>query len=182
MPISNKPKPGEILICAFPTDQRDLIDGEMAKDRLVIVMNKPLPGRGKLVNVVPISMTAPAPIMPWHVQVPIDCLPAASRHRKGDRWAKCDMISTVGWGRLNRYEAPMRSGRRVFQEGRADMSTYVAVKRALATVLNITTDVLHQESVVQKADTSLEVPPYSEAEPSSNDPSTVHRPKNEADV
>lgn len=30
MPINNKPKPGEILICTFPTDQRDLIDGEMA--------------------------------------------------------------------------------------------------------------------------------------------------------
>ena len=137
MPISNKPKPGEILICQFPTDQSELVDGEMTKERLVIVMNKPLQGRGKLVNVVPISMTAPEQIMPWHVRVPVECLPAAAQHRIGERWAKCDMISTVGWGRLNRYEAPMRSGRRVFQDGRTDMATYVAVKKALATVLNI---------------------------------------------
>lgn len=137
MPISNKPKPGEILICQFPTDQSELVDGEMTKDRLVIVMNKPLQGRGKLVNVVPISMTAPEQVMPWHVRVPVECLPAAAQHRSGERWAKCDMISTVGWGRLNRYEAPMTSGRRVFQDGRTDMATYVAVKKALATVLNI---------------------------------------------
>jgi mRNA interferase MazF len=166
MPISNKPKPGEILICQFPTDHQDLVDGEMAKDRLVIVMNKPLPGRGKLVNVVPISMTVPDPIMPWHVQVPLDCLPAASRHRTGSRWAKCDMISTVGWGRLNRYEAPMRCGRRVFQEGRADMTTYVAVKRALATVLNITASVLQHESAVAHTDADGELEQSSGPEPS----------------
>ena len=164
MPINNKPKPGEILICTFPTDQRDLIDGEMAKDRLVIVMNKPLPGRGKLVNVIPISMTAPDPIMPWHVRVPVTCLPRASRHRIGERWAKCDMISTVGWGRLNRYEAPMRSGRRVYEEGRTDLGTYVAVKRAVATVLNINPGLFQTGADEHPAQATAEIEPEQGAE------------------
>jgi uncharacterized protein YifN (PemK superfamily) len=45
---------------------------------------------------VPISLTAPKVIEPWHVEIPLHCIPAPARSKEGVRWAKCDMVVTVG--------------------------------------------------------------------------------------
>lgn len=116
----------------------------MVKDRLVIVVNRKLSGRGDLVNVVPISMTPPCPPMPWHVEIPASCLPAAAvSERYGIRYAKCDMVCTVSLGRLEYFvghrvaNAGRSTAHRRLQTGRLDFQTLLKVKRALASVLEI---------------------------------------------
>jgi uncharacterized protein YifN (PemK superfamily) len=138
MAIQGTPRSGTILMCDFAPHELELLsDGNMLKTRPVIALNTSLPGRGKLIQVVPISMTAPERVMPWHVEVPIHCMPAASQHKEGVRWAKCDMVVTAGWSRLNRYEGPRRGGRIVYQDGYLDRDTMIKVKLAIAHVFGI---------------------------------------------
>lgn len=138
MAIQFSPRNGSILMCSFSQHEDELVsDGNMLKTRPVIVVSPSLQGRGKLLHVVPISLTAPNPVCPWHVEVPLACMPPAAQHKEGVRWAKCDMVVTVGWSRLDRYQAPQLHGRKVFQEGYLDLPTLVAVKRAIAHVFGI---------------------------------------------
>ncbi|MGA7438363.1 MAG: type II toxin-antitoxin system PemK/MazF family toxin [Luteibacter sp.] len=153
MTLKYHPKLGEVMLCSFPSADLHLHDqalkGEMVKDRLVIVVNRRLSGRGDLVNVVPISMTPPAFPQPWHVAIPMSCIPvSAVKARRGQRYAKCDMICTVALARLGYYQAhwtpgvPGGSTVRMRESGRLDLATLLKVKRALAAVLEITPCVL----------------------------------------
>lgn len=153
MTLKFHPKLGEVLLCTFPAADHHLHDGalkgEMVKDRLVIVVNRRLTGRGDLVNVVPISMTAPDPPLPWHVTIPTSCIPkSAARARKGTRYAKCDMICTVALARLSYYQAHWRPGpmgrpaTRLRESSRLDLETLLKVKQSLAAVLEINPSML----------------------------------------
>jgi mRNA interferase MazF len=60
---------------------------EMVKRRLAIVISPPIKQRGKLLTVVPLSTTAPEPIMPYHCQINVPfALPAFWGNRP--RWVK----------------------------------------------------------------------------------------------
>lgn len=138
MAIQGTPRNGMILMCDFDQHENELVsDGNMRKTRMVIAISPSHARRGKIVHVVPISMTAPEVVMPWHIQIPLDCLPHPARHRAGDRWAKCDMVVTAGWSRLNRYEGPKRGGQVAYADGFLNMDTLARVKVAIAHVFGI---------------------------------------------
>jgi mRNA interferase MazF len=99
------PKIGSVVICDFNrTDvpqQELLVDGfekpEMVKKRPAIVVSYDKMG-GRLCTIVPLSQTAPDKPQPWHHQletVPTELQGIGS-------WAKCDMITTVAFERLER--------------------------------------------------------------------------------
>lgn len=85
--------------------------GEMTKTRPVVIVNRRIHNRPGLVNVVPVSMTAPRTVEPWHVRVPRSAMPIGWRERGGERWAKCDMVATVSVERLmastRRFDVPV---------------------------------------------------------------------------
>lgn len=150
MAIQATPKNGIILMCDFSEHENELIsDGNMIKTRPVAVVSPSMQGRGKILHVVPISMTAPKVICPWHVQIPIDCMPAAAQHKGGARWAKCDMVVTAGWSRLNRYEGSKRGGRIEYQDGYLDLPTMLAIKLAIAHTFGIRPQ-LWEQAAAQK--------------------------------
>lgn len=99
MEFRSRIRPGTVLICEFPPKDQ-IRPGEMTKVRPVIVVNRRMASRKGLVNVVPVSMTAPHSPSPWHVLVPTAAMPAGWRERPGGRCAKCDMVATVSVERL----------------------------------------------------------------------------------
>jgi uncharacterized protein YifN (PemK superfamily) len=161
------PKAAEVYMCDFPRRDakhmdEDVLQGEMVKARLVVVVNKKLSGRDGLVNVVPISMTPPFVHCPWHVLIPNSCLPALVVRSSTDaRYAKCDMVCTVSLERLNYYQGHWNSDaqiratglqrKRVTQKGKLDMATFRKVQLAMATVLGVTANIFDKRDVAKTA-------------------------------
>jgi len=60
MAIQGTPRNGMILMCDFDQHENELVsDGNMRKTRMVVAISPSHARRGKIVHVVPISMTAP---------------------------------------------------------------------------------------------------------------------------
>src|SRR4051812_27745840 len=97
MSLLYTPSAGDILICNFPEDFKP---PEMVKDRSVIVLSPQSMNRHGLVTIVPISLTAPDPVMPWHCEISEACMPIPLRDIQGTHWAKCDMVYTFSTTRL----------------------------------------------------------------------------------
>lgn len=71
----------------------------MVKERLAVVMSPRLPHRDNLCTVVPLSSSVPEHRTDYQVRIelPVD----APRPYQGRfKWAKSDMMATVGYGRL----------------------------------------------------------------------------------
>lgn len=99
----------------------------MVKIRPVVVIS-PRRRTAQLVTVVPLSSVAPAPVEPWHYPLP----PSAYAPARGDIWAKCDVVTTVGLARLDRVKVRIE-GRRVyqtFQLGDVELAAVLAAVRA----------------------------------------------------
>ena len=124
-------------MCEFAQDIDQLIGPEMVKTRPVVVVGVEKGGNARLVTVVPVSMTAPEPILDHHVEINERYLPEALQSRAGSRWAKCDMICTVGIGRLSVAQSRRVAGRRVSQLTQVPPAVGVQIRLALAKVLNI---------------------------------------------
>jgi uncharacterized protein YifN (PemK superfamily) len=100
MALAFPPNPGSVVICRFPA-AGTVVGAEMVKIRPAVVVGRALERRRGLVNVVPISMTAPAKRRLWHVPVSVAAMPPGWREKPGDRWAKCDMLTVVSLERLS---------------------------------------------------------------------------------
>lgn len=141
MGIMGSPRNGAILMCEFDAHELELVgDGNMVKRRSVIVMSPQHQRRERVLHVVPISMTAPHKIKPWHVEVPLHCIPAPARRKEGVRWAKCDMVVTVGWSRLNRFRGSRKGGYATYHDAQVDLATMVRLKKGIAAVFGIRQD------------------------------------------
>lgn len=124
------PKVGEIYICDFPKEY--VLQGEMTKDRPVIVLSRKLEGRNGLVSIVPISMTPPQPSYDWHVIVSESCLPPTLWPKDGERWAECDMVYTVFFDRLNKVKSPRAAEQQTWQTGSGDPTSSRPTRAALS--------------------------------------------------
>ena len=96
MPLKNfHPKTGQILICDF---DRGFIPPEMVKRRPIVVISRTETHSRRLCTVVPLSTTAPKVLAPWHIALERD--PLHRTKTANAVWAKCDMIYTVSFDRL----------------------------------------------------------------------------------
>lgn len=107
------------------------IPPEMCKSgRPCVVLHNNKLNRGPLLTVVPLSMTPPLAVMPYHHQMDhrsFRDLPAAYGGQGEPRWAKCDYIATVSMDRCtDPYYKPPGQDRR-----------YVKVKVIQADMLTI---------------------------------------------
>jgi mRNA interferase MazF len=108
MPLPYLPNRGEILICDFDTGFRE---PEMVKKRPAIVVSSKASHGRRLCTVVPLSTTAPVPPKPWHHPLPHVTVPGWIA--AATMWAKCDMLATVSFDRLNKpYIKTQQSGRK----------------------------------------------------------------------
>ena len=129
MPITFHPHPGTILICDFSTGFQP---PEMVKVRPAIVLS-PHRRTGNLVTVVPLSSTAPVPILPWHVQLPAGAYPPA----RGPMWAKCDVVLTIALTRLDRVRQKGPQGSPIYSAPRLAPVTFAAVQLGVKAALGL---------------------------------------------
>lgn len=135
MGLTYHPKPGEIFMCEFPTEY---LHGEMIKKRPVIILNTKIPSRPTLVNIVPISMTAPDPVCSHHVSINRMYLPRGLRDKIGDRWAKCDMVYTMSIERLELVRGHKgRDGKRIVDKGVLPPALLLAIRVAAAQCIGV---------------------------------------------
>lgn len=112
MTIKHHPKRGAILLANF---DRGFRPPEMVKRRLCVVVSPKFKRRPGLCTVVPLSRSAPDPVMPYHYafEVPFEMPP---KWGNAERWAKCDMVCAVGFHRLELLRLGKdHTGRRQFQ-------------------------------------------------------------------
>ena len=119
MAITIHPSPGQILLCDFSQGFRA---PEMVKSkRPVIVLTPSFSHRSGLVTIVPLSTVRPDPIMPFHYQLPNNCLPQTGTFQTGESWVKGDLIYTVGFHRLDLIRLGTRdpnTGKRIYYRRR----------------------------------------------------------------
>lgn len=96
MTIFYPPVAGSIIICDFEGYKKP----EMVKKRPVVVVSPKHQQRAELCSVVPLSTTPPAKKEAYHYEFSNNPIPNKSL----PTWAKCDMLATVGLGRLDRVK------------------------------------------------------------------------------
>lgn len=101
--------PGTILLCDY---SRGGFQGpEMVKRRPAVVISPRLPYRDGLCAVVPLSGSAPTHAVNYVVRLEFSqALPEPFEQRVW--WAKCDMIATVAFARLDLFRSGRDQGRR----------------------------------------------------------------------
>lgn len=87
---------GTIVICDYSTGFKP---PEMVKERLAVVMSPRLPHRDNLCTVVPLSTSVPANHTLYQVRIELP-MEAPAPYEGRYKWAKADMMATVGYGRL----------------------------------------------------------------------------------
>lgn len=100
MAIEFPVSPRTILLCDYA--KGGFVPPEMVKRRPVVVISPRLPHRDGLCTVVPLSGSRPGHAVPYVVRVELsEPLPDPF----GDRifWAKCDMVGTVAFSRLDLF-------------------------------------------------------------------------------
>ena len=122
------PRPGDVLICDYSTG---FIAPEMVKRRpVVVVSGRERHGR-KLCTVVPLSTTDPVPVEAWH-----HCLPVAIPGWNAAMcWAKCDMLATVSFDRLDKPHSKTRHGR-TYHTVRLSPTDLLAVRQGVLSYLH----------------------------------------------
>lgn len=105
----------------------------MVKKRPVVVVGR----RSKdLCVVVPLSTTEPATLRDFHQSVDLSFGPP--HLRAGQTWAKCDMLSTVAYWRLDRFfQGRNAAGRRNYRDYQISDDDLRAVRRGILAALDI---------------------------------------------
>lgn len=131
MAITFHPKPGNVLICDFATGFKP---PEMIKKRPVVVVSK---SHQQLVTVVPLSTTAPDPVEKWHHELLDASLPPPLRGKR--HWAKCDVIASVAFWRLDRVRGPRHptTGKRTYMSYEVSDEDREAIQKAILSVLGL---------------------------------------------
>lgn len=111
MPLNGYfPKRGDVLLCDF---SRGFVPPEIVKaGRPVVVISDSMRHSQRLCTVVPLSTVAPRPMQAWHHKMDINHIPTVLSGK--DSWAKCDMLYTVSFDRLDKPHTKARAGRTYF--------------------------------------------------------------------
>ncbi len=121
-----QPRPGNVVMC----DYRGFVIPEMVKVRPVVVIARNRKNR-RLVAVVPLSTTEPDSLEDHHHPLAINPLPGLEDI---SCWAKCDMVTTVSLGRLDRYKV----GRGQYAVPMLPVADFEAIRRSVANALDLT--------------------------------------------
>lgn len=137
MALTFYPSPGLVLMCDFTTGFRE---PEMVKNRPVVVVSgkfqKTSP-ENSICTVVPISTKPPRNPERWHRKLELNSIPLPLRADGEESWAKCDMVVSVAFSRLNKIRTARANGKRVFVEHYVAPEDLTAIQACLLYVLNM---------------------------------------------
>lgn len=108
--VVRHPLPGTIV-------RVDLSEGfrepEMGKRRPCVVLSPPIRGRPTMCTIVPLSTTAPNPVLPHHLLIAVD--PVLPRpYDSPTMWLKGDIVLTIAFHRLRLLQSGWDHGQRVY--------------------------------------------------------------------
>jgi mRNA interferase MazF len=104
---------------------------EMVKPRPAIIISPRLPHRDNLCAVVPISGTYVGRDLPYVVRLEFDP-PLPEPFSYSVAWAKCDMLATVSFARLDMFRTPRdQAGKRKFLRPQLKADDFQRVKIAI---------------------------------------------------
>jgi uncharacterized protein YifN (PemK superfamily) len=127
------PRPGTVLMCNFDTGFKP---PEMVKVRPVVTLSPRLRRKPMLITVVPLSSTAPQPVMPFHHRLSPESLP--ERLSSTTTWVKGDMLYTVSMERLDRVRnTPDTARRRRYIAMQITADDLLAIQQAVARGLGL---------------------------------------------
>ncbi|MBO6511419.1 MAG: type II toxin-antitoxin system PemK/MazF family toxin [Roseibium sp.] len=111
MGLKFHPGQGSVVLCDYSTG---FMPPEMVKRRPVIVLCKKMKGRPHLCTVVPLSTTAPDPVMDHHAEIELPfSLPRPFTSKT--QWIKGDMVSAVSLDRLLSFRlGKAKDGKRIY--------------------------------------------------------------------
>lgn len=113
MGIREHPPPGCIVMVDYSTG--GFKEPEMTKRRLAVILTPKIKARPHLCTVVPLSLTEPKKIMPYHQQIDIP-FELPKRWGSAERWVKGDMVNAVGFHRVDLLRLGKDSaGKRIYQ-------------------------------------------------------------------
>lgn len=130
MALKFQPRAGQVVRCDF----RGMIEPEMVKLRDVVVL-MPHKQNRKLVSVIPLSTTQPAPVQPYHHLLSKDPRPDGTAMRSV--WAKCDMVYTVSTERLEMHYTRSRRGGRESVKVVLPPADFDAIRKCVAIALGL---------------------------------------------
>lgn len=130
--IKFHPKKGTVLCCDF---SQGFKPPEMVKVRPVVVVTPQLPGRPGLCTVVPISSVKPELLQAYHHRMSVESL--TDKLSKTPCWAKCDMLYTVGFERLDRIREKSADGRRCYVTGHVTAEDMQSIEAAILNGLGL---------------------------------------------
>jgi uncharacterized protein YifN (PemK superfamily) len=125
MALQIHPKAGMVVACDF----RGYIAPEIVKLRPVVIISPNHINRPNLCTVVPLSTTEPIPFLPYHYLLQGNPLPGQNTVV----WAKCDLVATVCFDRLDR----VKIGRGSYQIGHISMSQVREIRQCVARSIGI---------------------------------------------
>ena len=140
MSIKFHPPRGSVVTVDF---DKGFKNPEMDKTRLAIVLSPAIKARVKLVTIVPLSLTEPQRLMPFHeeINIPFKLPP---RWGNQPRWVKGDMVNAVGFHRVNLLRLGKdNSGNRIYQTSVLDNELFKVVKRCVLHGLGLSTLTKH---------------------------------------
>lgn len=131
MPITFQPRLGTLLMCDFNTGFRP---PEMVKVRPVVVVSRP---HHSVAVVVPLSCTEPRPFEPCHHEMSLGSLPHSLQKKRC--WAKCDMVTCVGFWRLDRVKDGKhpKTGKRIYVAPMVISADLAKIQQALRYVFQL---------------------------------------------
>jgi mRNA interferase MazF len=124
------PKPGIIVTCDYTTGFKK---PEMIKPRLAVTISPVMKHRQDLVTVVPLSMTEPDELLDWHIQIDND----VPHWGPGPRWAKCDMMATLGLWRMNLPHTNPAGGKRKYHQLSVGPEKVAALRMGVAAAIGL---------------------------------------------
>ncbi|SMF48696.1 Uncharacterized protein YifN, PemK superfamily [Xaviernesmea oryzae] len=135
MPIRYAVPPGTLLLCDYSLG--GFVPPEMVKRRPAIVISPRLPHRDGLCAVVPVSTTPPPRNVAYVIEFKLDpVLPAP--FDSPVMWAKCDMVATVSFSRLDLFRTGRdQQGKRKYLARRVDRETFEKVCAGIRAGLGI---------------------------------------------
>ncbi|PDT80051.1 hypothetical protein CO676_29840 [Sinorhizobium sp. BJ1] len=122
MSIRYSVAPGTLLLCDYALG--GFVEPEMVKRRPALVVSPRLPHRDGLHAVVPLSTSPPERSLAYVVEFTLDP-PLPAPFDSPVMWAKCDMIATVCFGRLDLFRTGRdHNGKRKYMNRRVDRETF----------------------------------------------------------
>lgn len=125
MPIKEHPPRGSIVTVDY---SKGFKEPEMVKLRLAVVLSPNIKNRVNLATVVPLSLTQPDLIMPYHKTLTIPFY--MGKWGTPERWIKGDMVNSVGFHRIDFIRiGKNRQGDRIYQYNTLDIENFKTVQK-----------------------------------------------------